>query len=57
MQVVQIIESGLPKFRFTKISSNLANLLQNNLHKFYHLQKEIIYVINFYKNKYMHVIL
>ena len=49
-QVVQTIKTDVPKFRFTTLGSNLANLLYpKNIHIVYNMQKEYRYVIQFYK--------
>ena len=47
VQVVQIIQTDEPKFRFAELGSNLANPPQNNKHNVYSLQKE--YVTKFHK--------
>ena len=43
MQVVQTIQTDLPKIRFTELGLYLANPFQNNLHNVYNMQKEHVF--------------
>ena len=49
MHVMKTIQTDVPKFRFTELSSNLTYPSQNNIYNFHNFQKE--YVIKFYKQK------
>ena len=42
VQIVQTIQTEIPKFRFTELGSNLANSLQINIHNFKHCKNNML---------------